>query len=87
VDLEKAFDSIDRKVLWFKMRRNEESNNMFECIKRMYNGAKFIVKCGCNEVTYFVEQIRGVSVKCGCNEITYFVEQIRGVRQCYNLSS
>jgi hypothetical protein len=33
VDFEKAFDSIDREALWFKMRRIGVSENMVNCIK------------------------------------------------------
>jgi D-mannonate dehydratase len=57
-DLEKAFDSTDTEALWFKMRRNEISDKMLNCIKKMYNGIKFCVKCGEEEVTDCVEQIK-----------------------------
>jgi hypothetical protein len=32
VDFEKAFDSIDREALWFKMRRIGVCENMVNCI-------------------------------------------------------
>jgi hypothetical protein len=64
VDLEKAFDPIDREALWFKMRKKGVSVNMVECIKKMYDDTKFCVKCGGNEVTDFVEQRRGVRQGC-----------------------
>jgi hypothetical protein len=35
------------------------SANMVNCIKIMYEGARFCVKCGNNEVTSFAPQIRG----------------------------
>jgi hypothetical protein len=60
VDLEKAFDSIDREALWFKMRKKGVSDNMVECIKKLYNNTKVCVKCGGNKETDFVEQRRGV---------------------------
>jgi hypothetical protein len=60
VDLEKAFDSIDREALWFKMRKKGVNDNMVECIKKVCDDTKFCVKCGGNEVTDFVEQRRGV---------------------------
>jgi hypothetical protein len=66
-DLEKAFDSIDREVLWFKMRNKSVSDNMVECIKKMYNDTKLCVKCSSNEVTDFVEQRRGVRQGCSLN--------------------
>jgi hypothetical protein len=46
VDLYKAFDSIDREALWFKLRKKGVSDNMVECIKKMYDDTKFYVKCG-----------------------------------------
>jgi hypothetical protein len=55
----KAFDSIDSEALWFKIRRIEVGENMVNCIKIMYEGTKFCVKCGENEVTTFVPQTRG----------------------------
>jgi hypothetical protein len=63
VDLEKASDSIDREALWFKMRKKGVSDNMVECIKKMYN-TKFCVKCGGHEVTDFLEQRRGIRQGC-----------------------
>jgi hypothetical protein len=60
VDFQKAFDSIDREALWFKMRRIGVSENMVNCIKIMYEGTKFCVKCEENEVTTFASQTRGV---------------------------
>jgi hypothetical protein len=40
------------------VRRKVVSDNMVECIKKMYNCTKFCVKCGDDEVTDFVEQRR-----------------------------
>jgi hypothetical protein len=56
VDLEKAFDSIDREALWFKMRKKGVSDNMVESINKMYDDTKFCVKCGRDKVTDFVKQ-------------------------------
>jgi hypothetical protein len=64
VDLEKVFDSIDREALWYKSRRKGMSDNMVECIRGMYDGIKFCVKCGEDVVTYFIEQERGVRQGC-----------------------
>jgi hypothetical protein len=41
------------------MRRIGVSENMVNCIKIMYEGTKFCVKCGENEVTTFTPQTRG----------------------------
>jgi hypothetical protein len=59
VDLGKAFDSIDREALWFKMRKKGVSENMMRCIKKMYEGIKFCVKCEDNNLTDLMEQRRG----------------------------
>jgi hypothetical protein len=64
VDLEKAFDSIDRETLWYKLRRKGISDKMVECIRRIYDGIKFCVKCGEDVVTDFIEQERGVRLGC-----------------------
>jgi hypothetical protein len=64
VDLEKAFDSVDREALWLKMKKKGVSDNMVKCIKKMYDDTKFCVKCCGNEVTGFIEQRRGVSQGC-----------------------
>jgi hypothetical protein len=64
VNLEKAFDSIDRETLWFKIRKKGVSDNMGECIKEMYGDTKFYVKCRVDEVTDFVKQRRGVRQGC-----------------------
>jgi hypothetical protein len=65
VDFEKSFNSIDREVLWFKMRRIGIRENIVNCIKIMYEGTKFCVKCGENEVRTFALQMRGVRQGCG----------------------
>jgi hypothetical protein len=64
VDLEKAFDSIDREALWFKMRKKGVSENMVRCIKKMYEGIKFCVKCEGDNLTDLVEQRKGVRQGC-----------------------
>jgi hypothetical protein len=60
VDLEKAFVSIDREALWFKIRKKGVSDNMVECLKKMYDDTKFCVKCSGDEVTDFVKRRKGV---------------------------
>jgi hypothetical protein len=58
VDLEKAFDSIYREVLWFKKRKKGLSENMVRCNKKMYEGIKFCVKCEGDNLTDLVQQRR-----------------------------
>jgi hypothetical protein len=81
VDLEKAFDSIDKEALWFKMRKKGVSDNMVQCINKMYDYNKFCVKCGGDEVTDFVKQRRGV--RQGCSLSLYlFNIFIDGIMHC-----
>jgi hypothetical protein len=61
VDFEKAFDSIHRGALWYKLKIKGICNNMVKCIREIYDGIKICVKCGDDEVTDFIEQKRGVS--------------------------
>jgi hypothetical protein len=63
VDLEKAFDSIDREALWFKMRKKgvREHGGTYKII---YESIKYCVKYGGDNVTDFVEQRRGVRQGC-----------------------
>jgi hypothetical protein len=64
VDFEKVFDSINREALWFKMRMKGVSKRMVSCFSNMYEGIKFCVRCGNNEVTNFVTQTKGVRQGC-----------------------
>jgi hypothetical protein len=50
---------IDREALWFRMRKKGVSENMVRCIKKMYEGNNFCVKCDGDNVINFVEQRRG----------------------------
>jgi hypothetical protein len=78
VGLEKVFDSTDREALWFKTRKKGVSDNMVECIKKMYNDTKFCVKCGGDKVTDFVKERRGVRQGCSLSLYLFniFIEDI-----------
>jgi hypothetical protein len=71
VDFKKAFDSIDRETLWFKMRRIGVGENMANCIKIMYECTKFCMKCGENKVTTFAPQTRGVRQGCSLSQYLF----------------
>jgi hypothetical protein len=72
VDFEKAFDSIHREALWYKLGRKGISDNM-KCIREMYDGIKFCVKCGEDEVTDFIEQKRGVRQGCSLSSYLFII--------------
>jgi hypothetical protein len=78
VDLEKAFDSIDREALWFKMRNKGVSVNVMRCIKKLYEGIKFCVKCDGDKVTDFVEHRRAVRQGCSLspNLFNIFIDEM-----------
>jgi predicted nucleic acid-binding Zn ribbon protein len=55
------------------MRKKGVSDNMVDCIKKMYGNTKFCVKyCG-NKVTDFVEQRRGVRQMCSLGPYLIFL--------------
>jgi hypothetical protein len=59
--------------LWFKTWKKGVSDNMVECIKKMYNDTKFCVKCGGNEVTDIVEQRRDVRQGCSLSPYLFYI--------------
>jgi hypothetical protein len=64
-----VFDSVDRKALRFKLRRKEISDKMVNCIKKIYNGIKFCVKCGNQKVINCAEKRRRVIQGCGLSPL------------------
>ena len=40
IDFEKAFDSVNREVLWLALKKRGISNKIVSVIKSIYNGAK-----------------------------------------------
>ena len=44
VDYQKAFDSVDRKLLWYKLLRDGCSTTMVNALKAMYNSVQMCVK-------------------------------------------
>jgi hypothetical protein len=57
VDFEKAFGSVHREALWYRLRRNGISDKIVKCNKE---GVNFCEKCGEGEVMDFIEPKRGV---------------------------
>jgi hypothetical protein len=71
LDFGKAFASVHRANLWYKLRRNGISDNMLKCVGEIYDEVKFCVKCGEHEVTVFIEQKRGA--RQGCSLTPYLL--------------
>jgi hypothetical protein len=80
VDFEKAFDSINREVLQFKMRVKGVSERTVSCLSNMCERIKFRVRCGNNEVTKFVTQAKGVRQGCSLSPYLFdiFIGNIIG---------
>jgi hypothetical protein len=60
------------------MRKRDLSENMVRCIKKMYEGIKFGVKCDGDNVTNFVEHKRGVRYGCSLSPhlISIFIDDV-----------
>ena len=54
--MEKAFDFINRKLLWPILLKNGIKGKLYRCIKSMYNSVKVRVRCGSKLTDY---------IKCG----------------------
>jgi hypothetical protein len=80
VDFEKAFDSVNREVLWFKMRTKGVSGRTVSCLSNVCEGITFCVRCGNNEVTKFVTETKGVRQGCGLSRylFTIFIDDSIG---------
>lgn len=46
IDFEKAFDSINRNLLWPILMKNNIRGKLLNCVKSMYNSVKARVRCG-----------------------------------------
>ena len=53
IDYRKAFDTIDRTCLWYKMISNNIDGKLFRVIQNMYNDAKSCVINGCERSDFF----------------------------------
>jgi hypothetical protein len=62
VDFEKLLIQFTEKHYGIKLRRKAVSDNMMKYVKKIYDGIKFCVKRGDDEVTEFIEQRRGIQV-------------------------
>jgi hypothetical protein len=64
VDLEKAFDTVVREFLWWKLRRKGVSAKSIEAIRGMYSNAKISVKLEENRITQEFDSTEGLRQVC-----------------------
>ena len=70
IDFEKAFDSINRNLLWPILLKNGIKGKLFRCIKSMYSNVKARVRCG-DKLTDYVNCTAGVKQGDVCSPILF----------------
>ena len=70
IDFEKAFDSINRNLLWPILLKNGIKGKLFRCIKSMYSNVKARVRYG-DKLTYYVNCTAGVKQGDVCSPILF----------------
>ena len=60
IDFSKAFDSVNRQALWFKLAKMGASRKFLNILTSMYNGSEFTVKIDNNTTTEPVNSETGV---------------------------
>jgi hypothetical protein len=71
VDYEKAFDSINRQALLYKMRKMGLSENVVSGIETVYQDITFCEKSGENQVSSCAPQTRGFCQGCGLSHYLF----------------
>jgi hypothetical protein len=77
IDFEKAFDSINRSILWPILLKNGVSGKLFTCIKGMYESVKARVRCG-GALTECINCTTGVKQGDVCSPILFslFINEV-----------
>lgn len=70
IDFEKAFDSINRKFLWYILLKNGINGKLYRCIKSMYNNVKVRIRCG-SKLTDYISCTYGVKQGDVCSPILF----------------
>ena len=70
IDFEKAFDSINRHLLWPILLKNGIKGQLFQCVKTMYDNVKVRVRCGTN-LTDVIHCTAGVRQGDACSPILF----------------
>ena len=70
VDFEKAFDRIDRSMLWNKLNTLNVSSKMVKMLRSIYSEVKYYVKCD-TELTNYFNCMNGVRQGCAVSPILF----------------
>ena len=70
IDFEKAFDSINRNLLWPILLKNSIKGKLFRCVKIIYSNVKTRVRCG-DKLTDYVNCTAGVKQGDVCSPILF----------------
>ena len=57
IDYKKAFDSINRIALWYKLLNHNIDGNFLKVVHSMYNNAKSCIRQGTNISDYFYSNV------------------------------
>ena len=70
IDFEKAFESINRKLIWTILLKNGIKGKLYRCIKSMYNSVKVRVRCG-SKLTDYIKRTVGVKQGDVCSPVLF----------------
>ena len=77
IDFEKAFDSINRSLLWPILLKNGIKGKLFQCIRSMYDNVKVRVRCGA-KLSEYINCTFGVKQGDVCSPVLFslFVNEL-----------
>ena len=70
IDFEKAFDSINRHILWPILLKNKIKGKLYDCIRSMYESVKCRVRCG-SQMTDYINCSVGVKQGDVCSPVLF----------------
>ena len=77
IDFEKAFDTVNRRILWSILVKNGIKGKLFNCIKCMYNNVKVRIRSGF-KLTNYINCTYGVKQGDVCSPIlfSFFINEL-----------